>query len=98
MAGSMQIPIMYDYEDDNGNTMESSQNYVTSFVPMFHQPEQLTPYGFCWTGSGDAQRGWQIITKGGNFYTGGYNSWNQAGSLRGQVAGFTKPHLAFGGY
>ena len=98
MAGSMAIPIMYDFEDDNADDMEGTQTYVTSFVPMFHQPEQLTPYGFCWTGSGDTQRGWQIITKGGNFYTGGYNSWNQAGSLRGQVAGFSKPHLAFGGY
>ena len=98
MAGSMTIPVMYDFEDDGADDMLSTQTHVSSFVPMFHQPEQLKPNGFCWTGSNNDQRGWQLITKGGNFYTGGYNSNSQSASLRGQVAGFHKPHLSFGGY
>ena len=68
-----------DLEDDNEDNFESSQDYVTSFVPLFNQPEPITPNGYIFSGASYSENGWLLMGKSGYIYTGGNDSWNQAG-------------------
>ena len=68
-----------DLEDDNEDNFESSQDYVTSFIPLFNQPEPITPLGYSMLGASYSENGWLIMGKSGYIYTGGNDSWNQAG-------------------
>ena len=66
-------------EDDNEDNFESSQDYVTSFIPLFNQPEPICPLGYSMLGASYSENGWLIMGKSGYIYTGGNDSWNQAG-------------------
>ena len=67
-----------DLEDDNQDNFESTQDYVTSFIPLFNQPEPICPLGYSMLGATYSENGWLIMGKSGYIYTGGNDSWNQA--------------------
>ena len=66
-------------EDDNGSAFENSQQYVTSFIPLYNQPEPICPLGYSFVGTSYSENAWLLMGKSGYIYTGGSDSWNQAG-------------------
>ena len=78
-CGQWNYNMLENLEDDNGPNFLNTQQYVTSFIPLFSQPEPITPLGYSFTGATYSENGWLIMGKSGYIYTGGSDSWNQGG-------------------
>ena len=78
-------------EDDNEDNFTNTNDHVTSFIPVFNQPEPLMPRGYIHSGSVYQENGWIIMSKSGYVYSGGYDGWNQSGTPTG-LHGFFHLH------
>ena len=43
-CGQWNYNMTEDLEDDNEDNFVTDQNYVTSFIPLFNQPEPICPF------------------------------------------------------
>ena len=78
-CGYWNYNMLENLEDDNGSNFVSSNQYVQSFIPLFNQPEPICPLGYSFLGASYSENGWLLMGKSGYIYTGGSDSWNQAG-------------------
>ena len=97
IAGHWSYSPSDDMEDDSQDTFNNANEYVTSFVPVFQQPEPVAQGGWCHLASQTyTENAWQIIGKSGQYYVGGYNGYEQTGN-KGSSHGFFIPQWAIGG-
>ena len=79
------------YEADGNNAYFAQNNSWTNyFVPWWGTPEMITEGGFSHHHSGNSETASSIITKSGEWYTHGDNTWYQRGNYHNSSYSWTR--------